>query len=157
VMLPETGALYRLWRDAREEWGVPTRQALSPDALRPWLGSLSIYERLSGGDDFRIRLEGTKLAAMSGEDWTGRLASERDRRFGTDLLACCVEVCRLRLPLFDSAVPIFPKSYRFGQRLLLPLSRDGEEATQVMLALFPVKLGLAERAEIRNRRVVLPG
>lgn len=156
-MLPEIGTLYRLWRDAREGRGVPTRQALSPEVLRPWLGSVAIYGRTSGDDDFRIRLEGTKLVAISGEDRTGQLVSELDRRFGTDLLACCLEVCRARLPLFDSAVPIPPKNYRYGQRLLLPLSLDGENATQVMLALFPVKLSLAELADVRNRRLMLPG
>jgi hypothetical protein len=156
-MLPEIGTLYRLWRDAREGQGVPTRQALSPETLRAWLGSLAIYERTGGDDDFRVRLEGTKLVAMSGEDRTGELISELDRRFGTDLLACCLEVCRVRLPLFDSAVPILPKSYRYAQRLLLPLSLDGENATQVMLSLFPVKLSLAELADVRNRRLVLPG
>jgi hypothetical protein len=156
-MLPEVGTLYRLWRDAREGRALPTREALSPETLRPWLGSLSIYERTSEGDDFRIRLDGTKLVAMSGEDWTGQLVSQLDRRFRSDLLACCLEVCRLRLPLFDSAAPILPKSYRYAQRLLLPLSRDGENATQLMLALFPMRLRLAELTELRNQRLVLPG
>jgi hypothetical protein len=157
AMLPEIGALYRFWRDAKEGGTLPTRRALGPETLRPWLGSLSIYEHLREGDDFRIRLDGTKIVAMTGEDWTGRLVSEIDRRFGADLLGCCREVCRLHLPLFDSALPLFQKSYRCAQRLLLPLSRDGAEATQVLMALVALKLDPAAGARPENRRLVLPG
>jgi hypothetical protein len=155
-MLPEIGTLYRFWREAKDGRTLPARRALGPEMLRPWLGSLSIYERTTEGADFRIRLEGTKIVAMTGEDWTGRLVSEVDRCFGADLLACCLEVCRLRQPLFDSAVPLFQKSYRFAQRLMLPVSRDGEEATQVLTALIAVKYDVREGLGSKNRRLMLP-
>ena len=157
MMLPEMGALYRCWRDAKHAQPLPTRQALGPEALRPWLGSLAIYERTAEGSDFRVRLDGTKIVALTGEDWTGRHLSEFDRRFGSDLLGCCLDVCRTRLPLFDSALPLVQKTYRIAQRLILPISsHDGTEASQVLMALVALKLG-AESGRLANRRLMLPG
>lgn len=156
-MLPQTGALYRFWRDVRRGRPLPRRADLGPEALRPWLGSLSLYERTEDGADFRIRLDGTKIVALTGEDRTGRRVSEIDRRSGSDALACCLDVCRRRLPLLDSALPLFRDRRRFAQRLLLPVSRDGEEAHQVLMALFALDVDPSDRPGLRNRRLMLPG
>jgi hypothetical protein len=156
MLLPELGALYRFWRDAKGDRLIPSRREFGPEALRPWLGHLSVYELLPGGDDFRIRLEGTKIVALTGEDWTGRLVSEVDARFGSDLLFCCLETCRLGLPLFDSAVMIYQKTFRFAQRLILPVAREGVAAGQVLVALM--RLTEADQpGAIKNRRLILPG
>jgi hypothetical protein len=156
AMLPELGALYRFWRAAKEDRALPRRAEFTPDALRPWLGWLSVYERTEE-DDFRIRLDGTKIVAMTGEDWTGRLVSEVDQRFGADLLHCCREVCRLNLPLFDSGIPLFQKQYSFAQRLILPVARSSDVAEQIILALFPLKREDSPATMLTNRRLMLPG
>ncbi|MBX6367401.1 MAG: hypothetical protein IRZ04_05430 [Rhodospirillales bacterium] len=53
--------------------------------------------------------------------------------------------------------PLFHGSGRFAQRLLLPVSRDGEEAHQVLMALCALDVASSDRPHLRNRRLMLPG
>lgn len=129
-------ALLQHWHACRGERLVPTRNEFNPLNLRPWLGSITILTMIDGGKDFLVRLDGTDVVALTGEDWTGRLVSEIDAAFGShvgdDLRA-----------VIDSAspsirrMPILQKSWQSATRVCLPVSSgDGQSADQVFKGMF---------------------
>src|SRR5262245_6949315 len=62
---PSLYSLLQFWSDAAGDAEVPARNRLDAFTLRPWLGHISIYETVDDGDDFRIRLEGTSIVAIT--------------------------------------------------------------------------------------------
>ncbi|MGB8843875.1 MAG: PAS domain-containing protein [Aliidongia sp.] len=54
---------------------MPPITAIDPIKLRPALGRILIIEPVDQGRDFRYRLFGTHIAAVSGYDMTGKLLS----------------------------------------------------------------------------------
>jgi hypothetical protein len=125
--------LHTLWLQYGRNDTLPSRHHITPETLHPWLGQLSIYEEIDGAD-FLIRLDGTQIVSWTGEDWTGRLVSEVDAKYGRNLLGACRAVWTHRLPLFDAAAPLFKKEYIEARRMLLPLYSK-QEKRQVLLAL----------------------
>lgn len=133
---PRAGALHDRWSALQVDGGPPDREALDVFALRPWLGHISVYEAIDGGADFRIRLEGTRIAAMTGEDWTGRRASDVDSVFGTDLcgeLRRALETAQARF----HTTRIYQRDYQNAVRMLLPVrSRRDGPIDQILLVLY---------------------
>lgn len=133
---PRAGSLHRKWESLCRGGLPPDRESLDVFALEPWLGHISIYEAVGDGIDFRIRLEGTRIAAMTGEDWTGRLASQVDAAFGTALVEMLREVLRTARPSFHTT-RIYQRDYQNALRMLLPVRSRPDGATdQILLVLY---------------------
>jgi len=133
---PELSALLKFWRSHKDRAGIPSRLVMEPFQLVAWLGHLSIYEALDGGRDFRNRLEGTSVVTLTGEDWTGRMASAVDQRFGSSL----VPAMRIVIATGEVAIhtmKLYQDGYKDVTRLLLPVrSRPDGPIDQVFLALY---------------------
>lgn len=133
---PRAGALYDKWSSLCVDGRPPGRDALDVFTLRPWLGHISVYEAIDGGADFRIRLEGTRIAAMTGEDWTGRRASQVDAAFGTDLGPALREALESARASFHTT-RIYQRTYQNAARMLLPVrSRGDGPVDQILLVLY---------------------
>jgi hypothetical protein len=133
---PRVGALHATWLSLCENGLPPDRERLDVFALRRWLGHISIYEAIDGGADFRIRLEGTRISQMTGEDWTGRRASEVDATFGTKLLPSMQHSLRTGSASVH-ATRIFQREFKTAIRLLLPVrSRPGAAVDQIFLVIY---------------------
>jgi hypothetical protein len=133
---PSLYSLQKFWSIAAESGGVPSRDRLDVFALRPWLGHISIYEAVDGGDDYRIRLEGTSIVAITGEDWTGRRASEVDAKYGCHIADFMREVARTRKPMVHT-MRVFQNEVEFITRLLLPArSRPDGPVDQIFLVIY---------------------
>jgi hypothetical protein len=129
-------ALVRHWYACRGTAPVPTRHEFNAFTLRPWLGWLSIYQRLGESDDFRVTLDGTDVVAVTGDDWTGRRVSDIDREFGTTCRTELLSVLESGLPRVDR-VPLLQKSWRRVTRLWLPVAREPSlPPDQIFLGLF---------------------
>ena len=116
---------------------VPNRIAFSPDALQEWLGYISIYEYVPERCDFINRLEGTLITEMTGQDWTGRWASEVDQSFGSTFQEELAAIRATATPSIDS-VRIYQKKFRTATKVLMPVEEMGRrKADQVFLAMFP--------------------
>ena len=132
---PSLHSLLRFWSDAGGN-DVPSRDRLDAFTLRPWLGHVSIYEAVDGGDDFRIRLEGTSIVAITGEDWTGRHASEVDAKYGCHIADFMREIARTRRPMVHT-MRVFQNEVEFITRLLLPVrSRPNGPVDQMFLVIY---------------------
>jgi hypothetical protein len=133
---PSLYSLLRFWSEVAGNDTVPSRERLDAFTLRPWLGHISIYEALDGGDDFRIRLEGTAIVAITGEDWTGKRASEVDAKYGCHIADFMREIARTRKPMVHT-MRVFQNEVEFITRLLLPVrSRPGGPVDQIFLVIY---------------------
>lgn len=133
---PLAAALLEYWQTTRGAGGVPDRGAFDPLRLTRWLGYLSVYEYEPERDDFRNRLEGTYVGNLTGENWTGRRASEVDARFGSSFLADLREVRDAGEPMAH-LIKVFQKEFSVTERVLLPVSTTPDGRTdQVFVAIF---------------------
>lgn len=129
-------SLLEKWSSCCDGAEPPDRETLDVFELRPWLGHISVYEAIDGGSDFRIRLEGSRVSQMTGEDWTGRRASEVDDKFGTELVAIMRSVIASGRPSLHTT-RIYQREFRAAVRLLLPVrSRPGGPVDQIFLVLY---------------------
>jgi hypothetical protein len=133
---PRACSLLEKWRACCVDGTPPDRETLDVFDLQPWLGHICVYETVDGGADFRIRLEGTRVGQITGEDWTGRHASDVDARFATDLVGCMQKTVRTgRASLHTTR--IYQRKFRDAVRLLLPMrSRRDGPVDQIFLALY---------------------
>ena len=128
--------LHDFWYDCRGTSDVPNRDAFDPFNLRLWLGHISIYETIQDGADFRIRLEGTSIVAITGEDWTGKRASDVDRRYGSRLVDFMKMTIRTHQPAIHT-MRLFQNNIEYITRLLLPIrSRPLGPVDQVFLVMY---------------------
>ena len=76
---PELKALYAVWRAKADELGgLPPREMLDIRSLKPYLGHLSVSERVEsapGKFSYCLRLQGSFMAEMFGNQ-TGKLLEE---------------------------------------------------------------------------------
>ncbi|HJT13687.1 MAG TPA: PAS domain-containing protein [Dongiaceae bacterium] len=129
-------SLLQFWSDAAGGEDVPSRDRLDVFTLRPWLGHISIYEAVDGGGDFRIRLEGTSIVAITGEDWTGKRASEVDAKYGCHIADFMREIAHTRKPMVHT-MRVFQNEVEFITRLLLPVrARPGGPVDQIFLVIY---------------------
>lgn len=139
---PESAAtLLATWQRFNVDSKGPTRENFTPFVLKPWLGNIDVYEVENSGPDremdFRLRLNGTEVVALTGEDWTGHTARDIDRELGFGLHEDLLSVYHSKQPLAQH-IRIFRKDYITAYRLLLPIfseRRDGTVA-QIFLAIF---------------------
>lgn len=128
--------LHHLWRTRRWHEDPPDRSQLPLEILQPWFGHISVFQAIEDGVDFRLRLDGTAIVAITGEDWTRHKTSEIDRRFDRDLTGMLRVATRTRR-LLVHAIRVFQHEHLRATRLLLPVrSARMREPDQVFLALY---------------------
>ena len=69
-------ALLEYWSTLRQTEALPRAELIDPLAMRRALGYVMLVDVVESGRDFRYRLFGSAIAAVSGFDMTGRLLSE---------------------------------------------------------------------------------
>lgn len=132
---PALSALLALWQSLACDGLPPPRQAFDPFTLKRWLGHISIYEKTED-HDFVIRLEGSAIVAMTGENWTAYRASDIDTKYGSQLLDHIADVARTNKPAFHRML-LFQRKYFYVSRILLPLrKREDGPSEQVFLAMY---------------------
>ncbi|GMV61487.1 MAG: hypothetical protein AMXMBFR74_06560 [Parvibaculum sp.] len=146
---PALASLLACWEEKRAGRPFPDRADIRPEEFRRMLPHVGIVEVLDGGADFRFRLSGAELSAITGFDRTGERFSEMKAASDSKLTD---EVMRTRWSEAMRAVLLFacPLSLktpvaRIGEEepldmhaLLLPLTTGGEEIGQILGAVFIV-------------------
>jgi hypothetical protein len=131
----KTRELITYWNTHLGPDGVPDRTSFEPISLRPWIGNISIYESVDGGDDFIVRLEGTRISQITGENWSGRRITEIDARYGTTFLNDVKSVLINRQPGI-SECQVFQRVMKPAERVLLPVASRPGQVDQVFLCLY---------------------
>lgn len=130
--------LYGLWEGRRRGRAVPARRDLDVLELREWLGWLTVIDMIDGGDDFIYRIFGTSQASQIGMDLTGRRASACPA-VTPSFLANLRQAAAVKRPIFGTRViEISARGYAYRwQRLILPLSRHGDDVETFMILAAP--------------------
>ena len=125
------------WGSKRSGRDMPRRRDIEPMELRPVLPHLQITEVIDGGSRFRYRLVGTAIVEAFGAEFTGKcvdelVSGERD----SFVHACYRAVCTARRPAFARSKYMTTKNVDLtANRVLMPLSEDGERVHQILGAL----------------------
>jgi hypothetical protein len=136
--------------------GTETVQAaiLDPADLRPALGYVNLLEPVDDGRDFRFRIFGTFVAAVTGQDMTGMLLSELPASdYVIDhAMATYRAAYARRLPLLSTRIPLGAATTSRWERLVLPFTDASNAVTRLLVGAVPIGL-----AGIPMRPSVLSG
>ncbi len=114
------------WRAAAvEAGGPPAPDAVHPGKLLPALGSVSLLDVLEGGQDFRLRLHGSDIAATLGTDMTGMQVGDMTIPFMAFLIVTYRAQVLRPEPLLLRYTPAMQFFLSAWWRIGLPLIRDG--------------------------------
>lgn len=69
-------ALIEYWSALKKDGALPLADRIDPLEMRRALGYVMLVDSIEDGEDFRYRLFGSAVAAVSGFDMTGKLLSE---------------------------------------------------------------------------------
>lgn len=129
-------SLYEYWDSKRGDRRAPTRVEIDPTDIPDLLGYVNLFEVREEPRDFRVRLNGTAVADMLGQDVTGRWCSEVTS--GEDALRCkqafdlCVDQW---VPVLVQTSLAFCGKPHAGQTIVaLPLSGDGRRVDMMITA-----------------------
>jgi hypothetical protein len=138
------------WNRQRRGRKMPGRRDIDPTELGAGLlPSVQLTEVVDGGMRFRYRLAGTGIVEAFGTEFTNKyvdeLLSGEPRAFVHSFYRA---VCENRQPIFVRSRYINHRDFGLtANRLLMPLSQDGETVTMIFGALtFEAVKTIADRA-----------
>lgn len=145
---PSVAALHAYLDEKRGSREMADRADIRPAEIARFMPNVIIAEAVNGGEDFRVRLFGTALVELLGEERTGKLLSE----FAEEAVAFAnrdpESVQRRWLYITRKAFlgrkPVFVKVpfaasgrlYLVGHCISAPLTAGGTEPAQAMGAMF---------------------
>lgn len=139
--------LYEYWNAKRGDRPAPTRRDIDPVEIPDLLGFVNIYEVQDEPRDYKVRLNGSEIAEMLGQEITGRYCSTV--MSGSDAVSCktafdlCVDQCRPAI--VETSLAFCGKPYMAQTIVILPLSSDGERTDMIITAHSYHALDLADQ------------
>lgn len=128
--------LLALWESKRRGARLPAEGDFTPAEMTPWLAWLVLLDVLADPPDFRYRRTGALIVSTTGHDMSGKRLSEMP--VPAEVLAMFMAEHRAavdtRSPRHDVHRMVNPKRGEpiAFERLLLPLSEDGENVTALL-------------------------
>ena len=138
---PQLRFLLEYWHERAGARRAPEIRDIDPVEMRPALGFIVLTDVVEGGLDFRFRLYGSTVAAVSGFDLTGRLVSEHPapdyvRAF---YLALYRAAYRRGEPLSTSHRPPLAVHTHAWHRLMLPLVDESGAIVRFLSGNVPIR------------------
>jgi len=128
--------LYEYWDSKRSDRVAPTWREIDPVEIPDLLGFVNIFEVQNEPRDFKVRLNGSEVAAMLGQEVTGKYCSSVIS--GPDAVRCkaafdmCVD--ERRPAIVQTSLAFCGKPYMAQTIVVLPLSSDGERVDMIVTA-----------------------
>lgn len=125
------------WRSKQKGRLMPSRHDIVAAELRDILPILQIYEVLDGGNAYRIRLLGTKIASAFDSDPTGKVFDRNSNDpLTARMLAVFKHVAQERMPLIAYAdrTAVEKMSFTSVESIYLPLSENWADVHAVLAA-----------------------
>ena len=146
---PALAGLLACWEEKRAGRPFPDRADIRPEEFRKMLPHVGIVEVLDGGADFRFRLFGAELSAITGFDRTGETFSEMkaapDSKLTDKVMQERWSEAMRAVLLVAGPLSLKTPVARIGDEapldmhaLLLPFTHGGEEIGQILGAVFIV-------------------
>lgn len=142
-------ALLQYWSSLRRQQALPLADTIDPLAMRRALGYVMLVDAVESGQDFRYRLFGSAVAAVSGFDMTGRLLS--DHQASAHLRAFSLALYRAALQrrrsVFSQYAPAGTTLTAQWHRVTLPLTDRSGTVIRLLAGAVPIgRDGLIVRA-----------
>lgn len=133
---------------------APKQQLIDPLDLRDALGHIMILDSIDDGTDFRYRLYGSKIAARTGFDMTGKRVSElTSSPVMAVFFGAAYRAVRARCePLVTVHSPPPEISATKWTRLILPLANDAGGVERLIVGNMP-----GARHDLDPRAMLTPG
>lgn len=132
--------LWKYWQSKCANRLIPDRADMNFADVPDIAPNLLIAERVEGSDDFRMRLFGSALTQITGEERTGKLLQEfggPDTKTRARWQAVMAEVARTQHPVFIKAGGSRDQtSHLVFHGVVLPLTNGGDSIEQFLGALF---------------------
>lgn len=137
---PGADRLWKYWQSKCEDRLVPDRADLNLADLADIAPNLVIVEKVEGDGGFRIRLAGSALTQITGEERTGKLVDELgspDTRTRERWNTVLKEAARTNHPVFVKVRGSRDQtSHLLFHGIILPLTNGGTDIQQFIGALF---------------------
>lgn len=119
---------------------IPRTRDIDAIAMRAALGYIALLDVQDGGADFRYRVFGTAIAAVSDFDMTGRLLSDLPASLYIVefALAAYRAVVMRRAPLFTEHTPAGTVVVKTWQRIIMPLVDDEGAVVRLLSCNVPI-------------------
>ena len=137
---PDLRGLYAYWRSKHQDGRPPSRADIDPIDMRAWLSHLILTDIDAESADVRFRVIGTWMVDRIGRDDTGMSMREIGLNPSRQtILDSYLQVASTLRPHVSEG--LFFDRYRIQrhirtERILLPLSRDGETCDMVLAAIY---------------------
>jgi hypothetical protein len=134
----ELQLLFRYWQARRLGRNLPRRSDIDVLDLRACLGHLIVIDVGEEAHSLTYRLFGTRLSAALGFDPTGFDLMRAGLREDDPILRPYRTAAKLRAPVYCVNRMTSPSWDRRWERLVLPLSRDDQAVTQLLIGSYPL-------------------
>jgi hypothetical protein len=133
-------ALLEYWSTLRRTEALPRAELIDPLAMRRALGYVMLVDVVESGRDFRYRLFGSAIAAVSGFDMTGHLLSEHRaspyiREFSMALYRAALA---RRQAVFSQYAPAGTMKTAEWHRVALPLTDTSAAIIRMLAGTVPL-------------------
>ena len=142
----EINEIHNYWKTICGDHSVPDRQAFSPVAVKKHLPNIAIIDVDITAETFEVRLFGTALMELFGEDRTGRTQDDLTQKYADGAMEHIVldrwqevltKTVHDKKPIFFRT-PRLRAGYRHQslQGIGLPLTNGSSEVTQVLAVVY---------------------
>ena len=133
---PLLHAVREYWRSKCRDGRLPARGDLDVLELRPFMGSMFLFDVIDQGRDFRFRLIGTQLVERFGRDSTGKTFAEAYEGANPEtarwLLGVYQRVVAEAVPIWSQApLDQVGRDFVVSAAIHLPLSEDGRTVSMI--------------------------
>lgn len=132
--------LLDFWLTKSLDGQPPVPSSIAPADLRPWKDNIVIFEVI-GDDDFVYSYYGKELAAAFGHSRLGATLDDLPEEQRAILRPEYESVRRERLPVARVYTADFSGVMRTWERLVLPMSSDGEHIDKLLVAAYEMTAG----------------
>ena len=131
---PHLQEAFSYWLSKRGSRAMPSRRDIDPVEMPKLLPYLMLIDVIPEPLDFRYRLIGTEVRAISRRDYTGMLFSQLPGKGrGSVVWEGCAETVRACAPFSRTPPYVGPEQHLADcENLLLPLSEDGATVNMIM-------------------------
>lgn len=135
---PKLQLLFRYWQTRRLGRSLPRRADIDVLDLQACLGHLIVIDVGHEAHSLTYRLFGTRISAALGYDPTGFDLMQAELPEDNPMLRPYRAAAKLRAPVYCVNRMTSPSWDRRWERLVLPLSRDDQAVTQLLIGGFPL-------------------
>jgi hypothetical protein len=135
---PLLGQALAVWKEQKGSARFPSREAMTPRAMAPFLRNIVLVRVIEGGKEYEFRVVGDAMVQVQGAGFQGLTLSEIDKQlpgYGSALRPIYDELVATGEPrVYRGKVERAPIKRAFAhESILLPLGADGATVDHILV------------------------